>query len=344
MTASAVTSAGRVPSRPRASFGVTLPDQPAASAVALAARAEAAGFDHVWLFDSPLMDRDPYPLLTAIALGTTRIHFGTCVTNPASRDPVVTASALATLAELSNGRVELGIGRGDSALRMLGRAPAGLAEVESAMGLIRELVEGRAVTTADGELRLSYTPGHRLPVWLAGYGPRALALAARAADGVIIQVGDPELVAWFVGQLRATEADAGRRPGRVRVMVAASASLGDDAAALDRVRWFPALVANHVEDLLRRQPRSSLPAALTAYLDRRPDSGYIPQRVGDYGFVDDSVVRRMAIVGDIPAHRRRIEELVAAGADTINLYLERGDEASVITGYRDIVASGTMPS
>jgi alkanesulfonate monooxygenase SsuD/methylene tetrahydromethanopterin reductase-like flavin-dependent oxidoreductase (luciferase family) len=283
------------------------------------------------------MDRDPYPLLAAIAMATTRLRFGTCVTNPASRDPVVTASALATLGELSGGRVDLGIGRGDSALRMLGRAPASLAEVEAAIGLIRGLVEGRRVAVAAGELELSYAPGHALPVWLAGYGPRALELAARVADGVIIQVGDPELVAWFVQQLRAAEAEAGRTRGRVRVMVAASTTMGDDQAALDRVRWFPALVANHVEDLLRRQPRSSLPTALTGYLDRRRDTGYIPQRIGDYGFVDDDVVRRMAILGDVAAHRRRIQALLAAGADSINLYLERGDEANVIDAYRALV-------
>ncbi|HEY3522727.1 MAG TPA: TIGR03842 family LLM class F420-dependent oxidoreductase [Candidatus Limnocylindrales bacterium] len=312
---------------------MTLPDQPAADLVPLAQAAEAVGFDYVWLFDSPLMDRDPYPLLAAIALGTTRVRFGTCVTNPSSRDPVVTASALATLAEMSHGRVDLGIGRGDSALRLVGRGPASLAETAAALLRIRELVEGRTIDADNGRLDLSYATGARLPVWLAGYGPRTIALAARIADGIVIQVADPELVAWFVAQLRAAEVEADRARGSVAVMVAAAALVGDDAQAIERVRWFPALVANHVADLLRRQPAGSLPAALTEYLGRRPSDGYIPQRVGDYSFVEDDVVRRMTIVGSIEAHRARIADLVASGADQVNLYLERGEEARTIAGY-----------
>jgi alkanesulfonate monooxygenase SsuD/methylene tetrahydromethanopterin reductase-like flavin-dependent oxidoreductase (luciferase family) len=286
------------------------------------------------------MDRDPYPLLTAIALATSRIRLGTCVTNPSSRDPVITASVLATLAEVSQGRVDFGIGRGDSALRMLGRAPSSLADVEAAILVVRELVEGRTVKAAGEVIRLPYSAGHRLPVWLAGYGPRVLALAARAADGVVLQIGDPELVAWFVERLREAEREAGRTEGSVKVMAAAAASLGDDAAAVSRVRWFPGLVANHIADLLQRQPRATLPSTLTSYLDQRKDDAYIPQRVGDYGFIEDEVVRRMAIVGDATAHRSRIGDLAAAGADNVNLYLESGQEQAVI----DIYGSEIIPA
>jgi len=321
----------------RPSFGLTLPDQPGTAIVELAREAEAAGFDYVWLFDSPLMDRDPYPLLAAIALATSRVRFGTCVTNPSSRDPAVTASALATLAELSGDRVDLGIGRGDSALRLLGRPPASLAEVGAAATLVRDLVEGRPVEAHGSALRLPYARDARLPIWIAGYGPRALALAARIADGVIIQVGDPDLVAWYVERLRRLESDVGRPSGSVSVMVAAAATIGDDRASIDRVRWFPGLVANHVTELLRREPPGSLPAALTSYLDGRKDDGYIAQRVGGYGFIGDDVVRRMAIVGDPEAHRRRVADLVAAGADQVNIYLELGEELQTIAAYRDAV-------
>lgn len=329
----------------RTEYAVTIPDQPVADVVRLARRAEAAGFDAVWLFDSPLMDRDPYPVLAGIAGATSRIRLGTCVTNPVTRDPTVTAATLATLAEMSGGRVDLGIGRGDSALRLLGRSPASLAELEAAAIVIRDLVEGRTVAVADERsIRLPYTTGHRLPLWIAGYGPRALAVAARIADGVVIQVGDPDLVRWFVEHLHSLLADVGRDPGAVRVMVATAAILGGDASALDRVRWFPALVANHVADLLRRQARETLPERLTAYLDRRPDDGYIAQRVGDYSFIDDDTVRRMTIVGDMPSHRRRIADLEAAGADQVNLYLERGIEDETIDAYgTEILPARTRP-
>ena len=80
-----------------------------------------------------------------MALNTTTMRLGTCVTNPATREPTVTASALAALDEISDGRMDLGIGRGDSARRVMGKPPTTLARLEEATNLIRDLVEGRAV-------------------------------------------------------------------------------------------------------------------------------------------------------------------------------------------------------
>ena len=103
-------------------FGFTLkPGHSIERTIALTKQAEAAGFDYAWLFDSHVLWRDPYPLLTLMAQATTRLRLGTCVTNPATREPSVTASLLATLNELSGGRMDLGIGRGDSARRVLGK-------------------------------------------------------------------------------------------------------------------------------------------------------------------------------------------------------------------------------
>src|SRR5713226_7672000 len=105
-------------------FGITLkPDISIERIVGLTRQAEAAGFAYGWLFDSHVLWLDPYPLLTLMALNTTRMRLGTCVTNPATRDPTVTASALATLNLVSGGRMDLGIGRGDSARRVMGKKP-----------------------------------------------------------------------------------------------------------------------------------------------------------------------------------------------------------------------------
>ncbi len=119
-------------------FGFTLkPDHSFERTLALTRQAEAAGFEYGWLFDSHVLWREPYPLLTLMAGATERLRLGTCVTNPATREPSVTASALATLDEISGGRMDLGIGRGDSARRVLGKPPTTMATLEEAILVIR---------------------------------------------------------------------------------------------------------------------------------------------------------------------------------------------------------------
>src|SRR5919201_2461804 len=219
-------------------FGFTLkPDVDLSRAASLAALAEKNGFTYGWIFDSHVLWKEPYVLLTLMAQNTERMRLGTCVTNPATREPSVTASALAELNELSGGRMDLGIGRGDSARRVLGKPPTTMATLEEAIGVIRDLVEGRSVVYEGTELQLTWAGSWKLPVWVAGYGPMALAMTGRVADGVILQLADPDLIAWFVGQIREAEAAAGRAAGAVKVQAAAPAHVGDRALCRERTRW-----------------------------------------------------------------------------------------------------------
>src|SRR5438128_8857439 len=227
-------------------FGFTLkPDHPLERVASLTRLAESAGFSHGWLFDSHVLWKEPYVLLALMAQNTTRLRLGTCVTNPATREPTVTASVLAVLQELSGGRMDLGIGRGDSARRVLGKKPTDLAMLEEATQVIRDLCEGREVIYEGTKLRFDWTGKQRLPVWIAGYGPKALELTGRIADGAIIQLADPSLVGWCIGLLRDGAHKAGRDEGAVSVMVAAPAHVGPRGKVRDRVRWFPAPLANH---------------------------------------------------------------------------------------------------
>jgi probable F420-dependent oxidoreductase len=323
-------------------FGFTLkPDHGVERAVSLTRQAEAGGFKYGWLFDSHVLWREPYPLLTLMALNTTRMRLGTCVTNPATREPSVTASALATLNEISGDRMDLGIGRGDSARRVMGKPPTTLARLEEATVLIRDLVEGRDVTQDDHPMRLTWTSGAKLPVWVAGYGPKALELTARVADGVILQLADPDLIRWFVGQLREFARAAGRDPGEIRVQAAAPAHVGDIEACRERVRWFPALVSNHVVDLVNRYEPAELPPALTGYVRDREGYDYLHHaEVGssNAGFVEDEVVDRFCVIGSIDDHKRKLAELADAGVDQFNIYLMNGDEEETLEAYgREIV-------
>ncbi len=323
-------------------FGFTLkPEHSIERTVALARQAEAAGFEYGWLFDSHVLWREPYVLLTLMAQATERIRLGTCVTNPASREPTVTASTLAVLNEVSGGRMDLGIGRGDSAVRVLGKPPTTMATLEEAVGAIRALVEGRSVDFEGTELELPWTGRWTLPVWVAGYGPMALKMIGRVADGLILQLADPDLIRWFVGQMRESEAAAGRPAGSVKVQAAAPAHVGDLELCRERTRWFPALVSNHVVDLVNKYPRENLPEALTGYIQDRDGYDYLHHaEVGssNAAFVGDEVTDRFCVLGSVDDHVAKLRELADAGVDQFNIYLMNGDEEDVLDVYgREII-------
>jgi probable F420-dependent oxidoreductase len=323
-------------------FGFTLkPDHTIERTVALTRQAEAAGFTYGWLFDSHVLWREPYVLLTLMAQATQRMRLGTCVTNPATREPSVTASTLAVLDEVSGGRMDLGIGRGDSARRVLGKPPTTMATLEEAIRVIRDLVEGRRVTYEGTELVMPWTGKWKLPVWVAGYGPMALAMTGRVADGLILQLADPDLIRWFVGQLREAAASAGRDPASLKVQAAAPAHVGPREVGRERTRWFPALVSNHVVDLVNKYPREQLPAALTGYVQDRAGYDYLHHaEVGssNAGFVGDEVTDRFCVLGTADDHVRKLRELAAAGVDQFNFYLMNGDEEEQVEIYgREII-------
>lgn len=318
-------------------FGFTLkPDHSSARTIALTRQAEAAGFAYGWLFDSHVLWKEVYPLLTLMALNTERMRLGTCVTNPATREPTVTASALATLDEISDGRMDLGIGRGDSARRVLGKPPTTMRTLEEAIGLIRDLVEGRAHEWEGTEVRLPWTGSWRLPVWVAGYGPMALSMTGRVADGLILQLADPDLIRWMAGMMHAAARAAGRDPDSISIQAAAPAHVGPRAIGRERVRWFPALVSNHVVDLVTRYPREELPESLTGYIRGREGYDYLHHaEVGsdNAGFVTDEVVDRFCVLGEPEEHIARLRELRDAGVDQFNIYLMNGDEEAQLEAY-----------
>lgn len=319
------------------SFGVTLkPDMAPARVVALTRQAEDAGFRYGWLFDSHVLWLEPYPLLTMMALNTTQMLLGTCVTNPAVRDPTVTASALATLNLVSGGRMVLGIGRGDSSRRVLGKKPTTLAGLEAATQVIRALACGESVEVEGEPVRMEWAKGP-LPVWIAGYGPQALRLAGRIADGVILQFADPHLIKWCLGFVREGAEAAGRDPASIQIMAAAPVWVADDlAVARDRVRWFPALVSNHVMDLIARYDQSKLPPELTEFVANRAGYDYLHHaEVGSSNaqFVPDEVVDRFCIVGPVAEHVRRLRELADLGVSQFNIYLMNGEEEATLDVY-----------
>jgi probable F420-dependent oxidoreductase len=330
-------------------FGITLkPDISIERIVGLAKQAEEAGFAYGWMFDSHVLWMEPYPLMTMMALNTKRMRLGTCVTNPATRDLTVTASLFATLNLISGGRMELGIGRGDSSRRVMGKKPVSWSQLETAVKEFRDLTSGKEVLHDGQPTRISWAKDSP-PVWIAGYGPKVLSMAGRVADGIILQFADPALIEWCMSFVNEGAKAAGRDPKSIEVMAAAPVWVSDDLKiARERVRWFPALVSNHVMDLIRQYKPEDLPPALTSFVQDRGSYDYqhhCEVGSGNADFVSDEVIDRFCLIGPAEAHRAKLRALQAVGVTQFNIYLMCGDEEQTLVDYkRDVLPEFLRPS
>jgi len=319
-------------------FAITFkPDMPHERIIALTKQAEDAGFNYGWIFDSHVLWQEPYPLLTLMAANTEHMRLGTCVTNPAVRDASVTASLLATLNRISGGRMDLGIGRGDSSRRVMGKKPTTLDRLEETVRNIQSLCAGEQIEYEGRAIQMTWANEGTPPVWVAGYGPKALRCAGRIGDGVILQFADPDLIKWCLGYVREGAEEAGRDFSKMRVMSAAPVWVSDDVEkAREQVRWFPALVSNHVVDLISRYGTDELPDVLTSYVRDRKGYDYLHHaEVGSSNaeFVPDEIVDRFTLVGPVDEHVRRLRELEEIGVTQFNIYLMSGDEEETVNTY-----------
>src|ERR1700741_4890932 len=323
-------------------FGITLkPDISIERIVGLTRRAEKAGFEYGWIFDSHVLWMEPYPLLTLMATNTQRMRLGTCVTNPATRDLTVTASLFATLSLISGGRMDLGIGRGDSSRRVMGKKPVSWSQLEAAVAEFRDLTSGKEVLHDGQPTRLTWAKDSPR-VWIAGYGPKVLHMAGRVADGIILQFADPALIEWCMRFVTEGARAAGRDPKKIEIMSAAPVWVSDDLrVGREHVRWFPALVSNHVVDLVSRYKPEDLPAALTSYIRTKGKYDYLHHcEVGsdNADFVSDEVIDRFCLVGPIEQHRKKLAALRKVGVTQFNIYLMCGEEEKTLEIYaRDVL-------
>jgi probable F420-dependent oxidoreductase len=331
-------------------FGVTFQtDPPASHVVELTQRAERLGFTHAWTFDSHILWQEPYVIYSQMLAATDHIIVGPFVTNPATRDPTVTGSLFATLNDMFGNRTVCGIGRGDSSRRVLGRPPTTLAQTEEAIHIIKELAEGREIDTPAGKVKIPWVRDGRLEVWMAAYGPKALAVCGRAADGFILQLADPDITRWTVAKVREAAAEAGRDPDAITVCVAAPAYVGDDIAhAREQCRWFGGMVGNHVHDIVKRYGEGGdIPRALTDYIKAREGYDYSHHgRVGnpDTEFVPDEIVERFCVLGTVDDHVTKLRELEGLGVDQFNIYLMHDAQDATLEAYGSQVIPAMAPS
>lgn len=336
-------------------FGITIkPDLTIDRIVSLTRQAESSGFSYGWIFDSHVIWMEPFPLLTLMAANTKAMRLGTCVTNPAVRDVTVASSLFATLNVFSHGRMQLGIGRGDSSRRVLGKKPTTLENLEEFVRTFRALNAGKSVELDGVSTRFPWAVGGVPPVWVAGYGPKALRTAGRIGDGVILQFADSGLIEWCLGFVREGAREAGRDASKIQVMAAAPVWASNDLKlARERVRWFPALVSNHVMDLISKYKPEELPKSLVSFVENRGKYDYLHHcEVGsdNADFVTDEIVDRFCLVGPIEQHQKKLEALRKVGVTQFNIYLMCGEEEKtletygreVLPHYRNAVSKSTV--
>ncbi|TEX52381.1 MAG: LLM class F420-dependent oxidoreductase [Actinomycetales bacterium mxb001] len=320
-------------------IGVVLQCTPPASRVVdLAKKAETFGIDYVWTFDSHILWEEPYVIYSRILDETRKVIVGPMVTNPATRDLTVTASVFATLNEMYGHRTVIGIGRGDSAVRVTNGKPVSVAELRDAVVLLRDMTNGRAVDYKGSSIRLPWAKDAGTEVFVAAYGPKVLALTGEVGDGFILQLADPQIAAWTIEAVRNAAASAGRNPDDIYICVAAPAYVTDNVEhARNQLRWFGGMVGNHVADIVERYGDSGgVPQALTDYIKGR--EGYDYNQHGRAGnthadFVPDEIVDRFCIIGPVEEHIRRLEELKALGVDQFAIYLQHDDKDRTLLEY-----------
>ena len=202
-------------------FGIVLQTDPPARDVVEGLRAaEDCGFRYGWTFDSCVLWQEPFVIYSQVLAATRDLVIGPMVTNPSTRDWSVTASLFATLNDMFGNRTVCGIGRGDSARRVIGQKPASLATLGEAMHVIKELAEGREVQHHGTAVQIPWVRNGKLEIWMAAYGPKALKMVGEQADGFILQTADPDIARWTIGSVREAAVAAGRDPAAITMCVA----------------------------------------------------------------------------------------------------------------------------
>lgn len=228
-------------------FGMVCLPRSIAGAVADAKLAEDVGFAMVGVADSQSVFRELYAVSALCAQATRRVLIGPTVTNPITRHPAVSASAIATVDEIAPGRAIFGLGSGDSAILNLGERPVTLAGLREYIEAVRELFTKRETEYQGKRIRLNWAP-RPVPIYLAAEGPRTLELAGEICDGVIVNLGlQPDLVRDAVARVHAGARRAGRDPATIDLWTLVRVNVTDDVkAGIAEITMELASSAHHV--------------------------------------------------------------------------------------------------
>lgn len=335
---------------------------------------EDAGWDGFLVVDSQNLSGDPYIAMAMAAQATSMLGIGTGVTNCVTRHASVTACSIASVQRIANGRAVLGIGRGDSALAHLGRAPARLAQFERYLGQLQTYLRGEAVGFDEIDIPLDVAPSMsalhlhdapsasrigwiaeglakretKVPVEVAASGPKVIAMAARHAERVMFTLGaDLERLQWGIELARKTRKDAGLDPDGVAFGAYVNLGChGDIAAARSLVRGglttFARFSVMHgkANGPVSARDRALLEALGSNYDMRAHTRGDSRQA----GVLTDDFIDRFAIVGPPDRCIERLKSLEKLGLDKVALSGgTRGADSQAIASGRELVTKHVLP-
>jgi 5,10-methylenetetrahydromethanopterin reductase len=300
------------------------------------------GYDALWLTDSSLHSRNCWAYLTLAARASSRLRIGTAVTNPVTRHPAITAVAAATVAEISGGRLTLGIGAGDRPLLSLASKPARLADLEKSIEVIRALWAGEHVTEqARGfgldDAHYRFAPAPEIPIWVSATGPKTLELAGRVADGVVLLAGlHPDGIRFALDHIDRGAEQAGRARPEITVFAYGAIDDEDEAAAFAAARtiaaWFPKTSPVYCEI-------AGLSPELVEQVQRSYSGGEFQEAARAAEALPDEFVHRMALAGGSDEARRHIRDLAALGIDYLTVFPLGPKRAQTIDAFAACVAA-----
>jgi len=297
-------------------FGVGLfPTEPLQKMIQLARVSEESGFSHIWVGDSHLIWREAYVNMTAMMLNTTKVKFGTGVTNPLTRHPSVLASAYATLEEYAPGRMIVGIGLGDSSVETMGLKPSTLANFEKSLEQMRELFAGKEAQLPSGKIHLLHPCKRKVPIYIAASGPKMLELSGRIADGIIILVGvADDYIAHAREKIAAGAQAAGRKLADISLVLWVPCAVSESASAKDAVKAHVARVVAHPLPYVLDPNEQKVLEEIRKTYDYYH---HMDQQANHAEVIPDWLVEKFAIAGTVDQCREQIERIKKSGIQQI---------------------------
>jgi alkanesulfonate monooxygenase SsuD/methylene tetrahydromethanopterin reductase-like flavin-dependent oxidoreductase (luciferase family) len=287
---------------------------------------ENAGYARLWVVDSQMLWEDGYVYGAYALEKTTRIQWGTAVSNPITRHYSVSASAAATLASIYPGRVILGMGRGDSAVRTLGFRPLSTQKIEPVLQKTKKLLAGEEVQEGESKIVLRWLKNEsRVPLMYSATGPANLKIGGRIADIVMLQVGThPAAVEWAISKVHEGAREAGRNPKEVEIALLCGLWISENRKeSRDACRWAASCATNHLEDVAKAGHADDLPKVLRDVLAKKRAhydyyAGHLDSQADHSEYLTDEMIDNFSINGVADDCLKKIKMLKDLGVGELS--------------------------